>query len=39
VFFGDEAEPRIRVKATWTVVREDGEWLIAAYHNCPETVG
>ena len=23
------------VIATWTLTRQDGRWLIAAYHNCP----
>ncbi|WP_426594533.1 SgcJ/EcaC family oxidoreductase [Cellulomonas sp. McL0617] len=23
------------VNATWTLARQDGRWLIAAYHNCP----
>ena len=23
------------VIATWTLARQDGRWLIAAYHNCP----
>jgi uncharacterized protein (TIGR02246 family) len=23
------------VIATWTLHRQDGKWLIAAYHNCP----
>jgi len=23
------------VMATWTLRRQDGRWLIAAYHNCP----
>jgi uncharacterized protein (TIGR02246 family) len=23
------------VVATWTLAREDGGWLLAAYHNCP----
>ncbi|TDT98113.1 uncharacterized protein (TIGR02246 family) [Streptomyces sp. 846.5] len=23
------------VLATWTLTRQDGRWLLAAYHNCP----
>jgi len=26
-----------RVRATWALVKRDGHWLIAAYHNCPAT--
>ena len=24
-----------RVRATWVLSRQDGKWLVAAYHNCP----
>jgi uncharacterized protein (TIGR02246 family) len=28
-----------QVRATWTLVRQDGEWLIAAYANAPTEAG
>jgi uncharacterized protein (TIGR02246 family) len=32
---GERELPADRLRrATWTLVREDGQWLIAAYHNC-----
>ncbi|HEY4332332.1 MAG TPA: SgcJ/EcaC family oxidoreductase [Ilumatobacteraceae bacterium] len=32
---GESEIPAERMRrATWTLVREDGSWLIAAYHNC-----
>jgi uncharacterized protein (TIGR02246 family) len=32
---GESELPADRLRrATWTLVREDGQWLIAAYHNC-----
>ena len=36
VLMAGEAEPPADrwVYATWTLVRRDGEWWIAAYHNC-----
>ena len=27
------------VRATWVLTRDDGQWLIAAYHNCPVQAG
>jgi uncharacterized protein (TIGR02246 family) len=32
---GEDSVPEARrVRATWVLSRQDGEWLIAAYHNC-----
>jgi uncharacterized protein (TIGR02246 family) len=34
---GESAVPAARfIRATWVLARQDGRWLIAAYHNCPE---
>jgi uncharacterized protein (TIGR02246 family) len=27
------------IRATWVLSRQDSEWLIAAYHNCPAQTG
>jgi uncharacterized protein (TIGR02246 family) len=36
LFAGETAVPDARmVLATWVLVRRDGKWLIASYHNCP----
>ena len=36
VFPGETACPPGRlVRATWTLARHDGDWLVAAYHNSP----
>ena len=36
VMAGETAAPTVRrVRATWALVKRDGQWLIAAYHNCP----
>jgi uncharacterized protein (TIGR02246 family) len=36
VMAGETAVPvGRRVRATWTLVKRDGQWLIAGYHNCP----
>jgi len=36
VFAGETTSPPDRmVRATWVVVKRDGRWLIAAYHNSP----
>jgi uncharacterized protein (TIGR02246 family) len=33
---GETEAPTDRwVVATWTLTRENGRWLLAAYHNCP----
>lgn len=33
---GETALPAERlVRATWVLAKQDGKWLIAAYHNCP----
>ena len=33
---GEASVPAARlVRATWVLTRHDGNWLIAAYHNCP----
>lgn len=34
-----EVPPEQSVYATWTLVRRDGRWLVAAYHNCPAETG
>jgi uncharacterized protein (TIGR02246 family) len=40
LFAGESEVPPARVVlATWVFTRRDGEWLIAAYHNCARTVG
>jgi uncharacterized protein (TIGR02246 family) len=37
---GEASVPAERlVRATWLLTRQDGEWLIAAYHNCPLHAG
>jgi uncharacterized protein (TIGR02246 family) len=37
---GETEVPAARtIRATWVLARQDGEWLIAAYHNCPAQVG
>jgi uncharacterized protein (TIGR02246 family) len=37
---GETAVPAARtIRATWVLARQDGEWLIAAYHNCPVQTG
>lgn len=33
-----EVSTAAAIHATWTVVREQGEWLLAAYHNSPVNV-
>jgi uncharacterized protein (TIGR02246 family) len=38
IIFGEDESPRTWVLATWTLAKQDGKWMIAAYHNCPETV-
>ena len=36
VMAGETEAPDDRwVIATWTLTRQDGRWLLAAYHNCP----
>jgi uncharacterized protein (TIGR02246 family) len=36
VFSGETACPTDRmVRATWVVAKRDGQWFVAAYHNCP----
>jgi uncharacterized protein (TIGR02246 family) len=33
---GETSIPAERlIRATWVLARQDGRWLIAAYHNCP----
>ena len=37
---GEASVPAERlVRATWLLTRRDGDWLIAAYHNCPLHAG
>jgi uncharacterized protein (TIGR02246 family) len=37
---GETSVPAQRlIRGTWVLVRQDGQWLIAAYHNCPLHVG
>ncbi|MDI2131393.1 SgcJ/EcaC family oxidoreductase [Yinghuangia seranimata] len=37
LFAGETEVPDSRyILATWTLVRRDGRWLAASYHNCPE---
>jgi uncharacterized protein (TIGR02246 family) len=31
--------PQRLVRATWVLARQDGAWLIAAYHNSPLQAG
>ena len=31
-FVVEEGEPRLSVKITWVIVREDGEWKILSHH-------
>ena len=38
VLAGPDADNRV-VRATWTLVRQDGQWLIAAYANAPVQAG
>ncbi|MDQ6848691.1 MAG: SgcJ/EcaC family oxidoreductase [Actinomycetota bacterium] len=30
-----QSESAVPVRATWVLSRQDGTWLVAAYHNCP----
>jgi uncharacterized protein (TIGR02246 family) len=40
VMAGETSVPAARrVRATWVLARRDGEWRIAAYHNCPFQAG
>lgn len=33
---GETEVPAARQRfATWVLTKQDGKWLIAAYHNCP----
>jgi uncharacterized protein (TIGR02246 family) len=37
---GESSVPAARcVRATWVLARSDGQWRIAAYHNCPLQAG
>ena len=37
ILMAGESEPpdERRVRATWVLTKQDGKWLVAAYHNCP----
>lgn len=30
-----EVSATAAIKASWVVVKQNGQWLLAAYHNCP----
>jgi uncharacterized protein (TIGR02246 family) len=41
VLYGDDDDvtPDNAIRATWVAVKQDGEWLLAAYHNAPVNAG
>lgn len=41
VLYGDDdgVTPANGIRATWVAVKQDGEWLLAAYHNAPINAG